>query len=336
MRVIIATPLYPPEPGGPATYAKLLEEGLPAYGIEPVVVKFSEVRHLPKLIRHGVYFFKLAKLIKNADAVYALDPVSVGVPALISARLFNKKFFVKIVGDYAWEQGRQRFGVTENLDAFLRRTSVPFFIKILRIIQTFVARSATQVIVPSVYLKEVVSLWGIPQQKIEVIHNAVTIPENISTKEKTKGEFLIVSSGRRVPWKGFEMIERVGERKKDEGWVVRIISDVSREEALAWVNTADVFVLNSTYEGFPHALVEAMMLSTPIVATNNQGNAELVKDDGLLVPIGDEEALFGALRDIEQNRKAAQERAGRGKERMKLYDANTMLSATASLLKKIS
>ena len=32
MRLVIATPLYPPEIGGPATYAKLLSEGLPAKG----------------------------------------------------------------------------------------------------------------------------------------------------------------------------------------------------------------------------------------------------------------------------------------------------------------
>ena len=53
MKVIIATPLYPPEIGGPATYAEILVHELPKRGIEIELVKFSDVRHLPKLIRHS-------------------------------------------------------------------------------------------------------------------------------------------------------------------------------------------------------------------------------------------------------------------------------------------
>jgi hypothetical protein len=56
MKLVIATPLYPPEIGGPATYAKLLEDGLSNLGIEIKLVKFSEVRHLPKIIRHFAYY----------------------------------------------------------------------------------------------------------------------------------------------------------------------------------------------------------------------------------------------------------------------------------------
>ena len=29
---------------------------------------------------------------------------------------------VKIVGDYAWEQGQQRFGIKESLDDFIKNT----------------------------------------------------------------------------------------------------------------------------------------------------------------------------------------------------------------------
>ena len=86
MKLVIATPLYPPEIGGPATYSRLLEEGLPMKGIEVELVKFSEVRHLPKLIRHYVYYRQVLKAARRADAVLALDPVSVGLPAMKAAR----------------------------------------------------------------------------------------------------------------------------------------------------------------------------------------------------------------------------------------------------------
>ena len=99
MKIVLATPLYPPEIGGPATYAKLLEEGLPSSGIEVALVKFSEVRHLPKLIRHYAYYRRVLAAVRRADAVLALDPVSVGLPAMWAARKAGKPFVVKIVGD---------------------------------------------------------------------------------------------------------------------------------------------------------------------------------------------------------------------------------------------
>src|SRR4051812_7117496 len=105
MRLLIATPLYPPELGGPATYAKALEDGLPAHGNQVTLVKFGTVRHLGKGVRHLAFFWHIFTALKHADMVLALDPVSVGLPALLAARLRRKPFLVKVVGDYAWEQG---------------------------------------------------------------------------------------------------------------------------------------------------------------------------------------------------------------------------------------
>jgi glycosyltransferase involved in cell wall biosynthesis len=120
MKLVIATPLYPPESGGPATYAKLLTEHLSAdeSGAHErdfvALVKFSDVRHLPKIIRHSAYFFKVLKAGRSADVILALDPVSTGFPAALAAGMLRKPFVVKIVGDFAWEQGRQRFGITRT------------------------------------------------------------------------------------------------------------------------------------------------------------------------------------------------------------------------------
>ena len=58
MRLVLATPLYPPDPGGPATYAKVLEEELPKRGWQVDLVKFGDVRALPKVRRHFAYFMR--------------------------------------------------------------------------------------------------------------------------------------------------------------------------------------------------------------------------------------------------------------------------------------
>lgn len=104
MKLVIATPLYPPQGGGPATYSALLEKKLP-FKEMPVVVKFSEVQHLPKLVRHIMYFRRVYKTLKEADVLLVLDPVSTGLPASVAARMLKKPYVVKVVGDYAWEQG---------------------------------------------------------------------------------------------------------------------------------------------------------------------------------------------------------------------------------------
>jgi len=341
MKLVVATPLYPPEIGGPATYAAMLERGLPERGIEVEVVKFGEVRHLPKLIRHYAYYRRVLRAARSADAVLALDPVSVGLPAMQAAQRAKKPFVVKIVGDYAWEQGRQRFGISTDLDTFVATKRVPLPVRLLRSVETRVATRASRVIVPSEYLKRIVVAWGhayrqagVPVDRISVVYNGVELPSPVMPVSRPEG-FLVVSSGRRVPWKGFEAIERVVAR--EEGWHARIASGLPRVEALGWVKSADVYVLNSTYEGFPHALLEAMLLGTPVVATSAGGNTELVEDGvtGLVIPPNDEDALHAALRQVAADPVAAHERAQRALARMTSFSPAAMLDRTSDVLLEI-
>lgn len=69
-----------------------------------------------------------------------------------------------------------------------------------------------------------------------------------------------------------------------------------RDDVAELLCAADIFVLPSRREGFPGVLVEAMALEVPIVATRVPGAEEaLGEDGGLLVPIGDVDALRVAL-----------------------------------------
>jgi len=305
MKIVVATPLYPPEIGGPATYAKLLCEGLPKMGrsdlpkrIGVEVIKFRDVRHLPKIIRHYAYYRRIARAARGADVVLALDPVSVGLPALKAAQKAGKPFVVKIVGDYAWEQGQQRFGVTQDLDEFVRTEQYNFFVRKLQRIQTYVAQNATKIIVPSEYLKSIIRAWGIPREKVEVIYNGIELPAEIPTPQRNAGEFLIVSAGRRVPWKGFEAIEQIAQAHAD--WRVFIASDLPRAEALGWIRTADVFVLNSSYEGLSHVLIEAQALGVPTIATLAGGNPEVIKngENGILVEYNNVKEISEAVKVV--------------------------------------
>jgi glycosyltransferase involved in cell wall biosynthesis len=73
-----------------------------------------------------------------------------------------------------------------------------------------------------------------------------------------------------------------------------------RDDAVRVLAGADVFTLASTYEGFPVALMEAMAVGLPVVATRVGGVAQAVRPgvEGLLVPPGRPELLADALADV--------------------------------------
>lgn len=364
MRLLIATPLYPPELGGPATYSKILEEELPRIGIQTALVKFTDVKRYPPGIRTLLYFWTVLRAGKDADLIYALDPVSTGLPAMLAARLLRKPFAVKIVGDYAWEQGKQRFGISAPLDLFVRERQHAPMVRLFQRIQTRVAQTASVVVVPSLYLKGIVTAWGIDSEKIEVIHNAVTkesagtLPEDLPKKRPR-----IVTVGRLVPWKGIggliDAVATARERIPDLSLVIagdgpdrsdlesyasarlgdgyRFTGAVGNAEVLALLSSADMLVLNSSYEGLSHLLIEAMMTGTPTIATAVGGNAEVIEDgvDGILVPYGDRAKLAEAIVRVATEDDLALKLHEAAKISSARFTVKKMVASTSETLKSI-
>jgi glycosyltransferase involved in cell wall biosynthesis len=62
----------------------------------------------------------------------------------------------------------------------------------------------------------------------------------------------------------------------------------------------NIFVLPSTFEGAPYAVLEAMAMAKPVVSTPVGNVAEIIADReaGMLVPIGDSSALAGAVGEL--------------------------------------
>jgi glycosyltransferase involved in cell wall biosynthesis len=79
---------------------------------------------------------------------------------------------------------------------------------------------------------------------------------------------------------------------------VRFLGAVPRERIVELFRAADATILSSSWENFPHTVVESLAAGTPVLATATGGVAEVVRDgeNGLLVPSGDPEALAEAIR----------------------------------------
>ena len=81
---------------------------------------------------------------------------------------------------------------------------------------------------------------------------------------------------------------------------VRFVGSLPRDEVLDALAGAEVAVLSSDWENFPHAAVESLSVGTPLVATAVGGVGEIVVDgvNGLLVPPGSPEAFGHALQRL--------------------------------------
>ena len=80
---------------------------------------------------------------------------------------------------------------------------------------------------------------------------------------------------------------------------VRFLGQVASDRLNTVLSSADVFVLPTRNEGWANVILEALACGVPVVATDVGGNAEVISSEklGILVPFGDPEALYKALRN---------------------------------------
>ncbi len=357
MRLLIATGLYPPDIGGPATHTVFLEKHAHELGLELVVVPFGRVRKYPLIIRHIAYLFLLIQRSRGCAYLYALDTISVGVPARIASLLTRKPLILRVPGDYAWEQGRQRFGVTETLDEFRVHRNHPRSVRTLQWLQEWVARGARHVVTPSEYMKDVVKGWGVPEKRITRIYSALKtltpLGESLPFSPLTD-TFVVSTAARLVPWKGIHVLidviaelNREGikmhlhifgdgtsrdELMKHRGEVgaesqVTFHGAVSRDELAVGIGKSHAFVLNTSYEGLSHQLIEVMSLRVPIITTPVGGNVELIEHEksGLFMSYNDSRALKDALVRLRQDPELRKSLAQKGEEQLSHFGEETIV-----------
>jgi glycosyltransferase involved in cell wall biosynthesis len=158
--------------------------------------------------------------------------------------------------------------------------------------------------------------FGIPRTSITVIHNGVpdddVEPESFPSRpvvgcaarfEDQKRLDLLLRAVATLPAVHVVLVGDGSERPALEalatslGMRDRVSITGWQPDARPYIAGFDVFVLPSRDEAFPLTVVEAMLSSTPVVATDVGSVREAVIDGetGLLVPSGDPAALAAAI-----------------------------------------
>jgi glycosyltransferase involved in cell wall biosynthesis len=176
-------------------------------------------------------------------------------------------------------------------------------------------------------------MFSIPLDKIKVIHNPINIQKIILlSKEDVHNPWykenvpIIIGVGRLSSQKGFSylikaihIIDREGiqcrllilGKGKEDKKLKKLVKDLCiddkviflgfQENPYKYLAKSTLFVLSSLYEGLPNALLEALSLGVPSIATRcPTGPEEIITDgvDGILVPPADEKALANAIKKL--------------------------------------
>ena len=283
------------------------------------VIRVSRRRSIP--VRLFQFTRQVWRAARDCDLIFVNG---YGLPPAVVNLWLCKPLVLKVVSDFAWEFCERHGWVSDPVLTFQARR-YRLGVELIKAMRRWYVSRANQVIVPGNYVRELVRRWGIPEANIRVMYNAFHSTESIPsvTKNEARRELglsdrgaLLVTVGRLIPLKRVDWIIRAVASWENVGLVVvgdgparqyletttdnlglesRVVfaGRASQDLVLLYLRAADAFVLSSETEGFPHVILEAMAVGTPIVATAVGGVPELIEHErsGLLASPDDEMVL---------------------------------------------
>jgi len=335
VRVLLVSGIWPPDPGGPASHAPALSGFLCARGHTVEVITTADAapakepyevfwvkRTLPAGVRHLRCVALIRKRGARSDVVYATSMVR---RSALGVTLARRPLVVKLVSDEVFERMQRSGRFSGSLDAFQRVGGGPR-VRFLRLTRGWALRRASRVLSPSAYLRGIALGWGLEPERVSVLPNPSPEIPPLSPRDELRAQLglegpTLVFAGRLGVQKALGVAldalaavpgvtlaiagdgperERLRRRARELGLDgrARFLGAVSRETVLRLFRAADASLLSSSWENFPHTVVEALAVGTPVIATAVGGVPEVVRDEenGLLVPPNDPDALAAAIR----------------------------------------
>ena len=99
-----------------------------------------------------------------------------------------------------------------------------------------------------------------------------------------------------------------------------------RKDIPALIQAADAVLLVSQQEGLPRSIMEAMCLNTPVIGSNIRGTQDLLEDGcGLLIDLGDTDALAEAMIQVVENPDSLAMMANKAQAKIADYDLEQII-----------
>lgn len=203
-----------------------------------------------------------------------------------------------------------------------------------------------------------------PGLDVKVCYNPIDSAKIIvSSKEVENGisrfkeRLRLISIGRLVPVKAFDMLLRVVNRVRNDGclcelWIIgegeerrkleqfitenNLESDVVlfgfQSNPYKYLSLCDIFVCSSVSEGFSTAITEALILGLPVVSTDVSGVREQLTNGCGIVTENDEEAFYQGLKSVIEQPKLLNSMKERAIERGKDFQIVQLMKEIEEVL----
>jgi len=314
LKILITVGIYPPDIGGPASFvpkiAKMLSEN--EHDVTVICLsdkKFSddEIYKVKRILRNQNLLLRwiqtIFTIIKNGRKVDCLFVNGLPMESYVANLFLRKKLVRKIVGDWAWERGRNKGIINESFDDF-QENSHNLHLEIAKFSRGWTATKADIVITPSKHLSKVVENWGVQPNKLIIIYNGTQIV-NDDVSNTNKGTVNLITVGRLAPWKNIDTIIKSVNLLKQydmkfklfivgsgplESELKKLVSDLNLSseviftgqkkytELTKYYENSNIYIQASGYEGLPHVLLEAINYDLSVISTPIGGSNEILQD----------------------------------------------------------
>ena len=384
MRILITSPVFPPDLGGPAVYVPSVGRFLVARGHTVKVVAFCSdprptgypfevVSILPAsmVVRYVRAFFVVLKHARDCDVVYVNEHLA--LLHVFAAGLRGKPVMIRMMVDGAWEISHRKGWIGgDTIDEFQTK-SYGWKVALMRKLQKRWWGRTRRIIACSNYLRGIaLKSYGQSADKVRLIYNAYNGPAPDSlrlTPTEARAKLglapkprYLLTICRLMVWKRVDGIIRAlkalpddvqllvaGDGDMLEPWKrqawelglaerVHFLGNRPYSDIPLLIRASEIFVLNSTYEGLSHTLLEVCALGTPAVATDIGGNPEVIENgvNGLLVPAADSEALSSAIAKLLASKDLQQRFREASLRRMARFDPELTFGEVEASLRELA
>jgi len=223
VRVLITTPVFPPELGGPATFVPQFAAHLQRRGYQVAVLTYTDQpsgvgeypfevslvrrRFLP--LRIVSFFVAALRLARRADVVLVCEHPA--LPSVLAAKLSGRAVVLRFMVNSAWELS-YRFGLTRDDPNRFLAADGNALVRSIKRLEAATLRRADLVVAVSQHLGDTAARLGVPTQRIFVSYN---LPARAATSDRAEvrarfgidaDAFVLLVVARLVNWKGVDTV----------------------------------------------------------------------------------------------------------------------------------